>query len=193
MGPDVSSQTVKKVLEISDHLLGTMAGGAADCEFWERDLGRQVRLWGLRNKEPISVAAASKLLSNTMYYYKGMGLSMGTMIAGYDATGPHLFYVADDGSRMEGKLFSVGSGSTYAYGILDNEYRADLTREEAIELGRRAIYHATHRDAMSGGIINCYVITEDGWEKQEPRDCYEEHYGHPERPLPISAADDAEM
>lgn len=31
----------------------------------------------LRNKERISVAAASKLLANTVYYYRGMGLSMG--------------------------------------------------------------------------------------------------------------------
>jgi 20S proteasome alpha/beta subunit len=44
-----------------------MAGGAADCQFWERDLGRQCRLYELRNKERISVAAASKLLANTMY------------------------------------------------------------------------------------------------------------------------------
>jgi Proteasome subunit len=46
---------------------GTMAGGAADCQFWERDLGRQCRLYELRNKERISVAAASKLLANVMY------------------------------------------------------------------------------------------------------------------------------
>lgn len=39
-----------------------MAGGAADCYYWERDLGRQCRLYELRNKERISVAAASKLL-----------------------------------------------------------------------------------------------------------------------------------
>ena len=29
--------------------------------------------------------------------------------------------------------------------------------EEAIDLGRRAIYHATHRDAMSGGNNNCII------------------------------------
>lgn len=33
-------------------------------------------------------------------------------------------------------------------------YRYDLTVEEAIELGKRAIVHATHRDAYSGGINN---------------------------------------
>ncbi len=50
--------------------------------------------------------------------------------------------------------FSVGSGSTYAYGVLDAGYRWDLTEEEAIELGQKAIWHATHRDAYSGGINN---------------------------------------
>ena len=35
MGPYISSQTVKKVIEINPHLLGTMAGGAADCQFWQ--------------------------------------------------------------------------------------------------------------------------------------------------------------
>lgn len=33
-------------------------------------------------------------------------------------------------------------------------YRENLTDEEAYDLGRRAIYHATHRDAYSGGQVN---------------------------------------
>ncbi len=35
---------------------------------------------------------------------------MGTMITGWDNTGPHLFYVDNDGTRLQGDLFSVGSG-----------------------------------------------------------------------------------
>lgn len=77
MGQYIGSGTVKKIIEINPYLLGTMAGGAADCSFWERDLGRRCKLYELRNKERISVAAASKLLANTVYYYRGMGLSMG--------------------------------------------------------------------------------------------------------------------
>ncbi len=105
-----ASQSVKKVIEINPYLLGTMAGGAADCQFWERNLGRQVqpasvtalssglraisaattyscvtcapgcaaqcRLYELNNGERITVRAASKLLANTMFSYRGMGLSM---------------------------------------------------------------------------------------------------------------------
>lgn len=87
-GAYIASQTVKKVIEINPYLLGTMAGGAADCSFWERLLAKQCRVYELRNKERISVAAASKLLANMVYQYKGMGLSMGTMVCGWDKTGP---------------------------------------------------------------------------------------------------------
>lgn len=46
MGQYVGSGTVKKIIEINPYLLGTMAGGAADCSFWERDLGRRCKLYG---------------------------------------------------------------------------------------------------------------------------------------------------
>lgn len=140
-----------------------MAGGAADCSYWERELGKQCRLYELRNKERISVAAASKLLSNMVYQYKGMGLSMGTMVTGWDKTGPNLFYVDSDGTRLKGDMFSVGSGSTFAYGVMDSEFDYNMSVPDALELGRRAIFHATHRDAYSGGSINVYHVTEDGW------------------------------
>lgn len=37
-----ASQSVKKIIEINPHMLGTMAGGAADCQFWHRNLGIKV-------------------------------------------------------------------------------------------------------------------------------------------------------
>lgn len=158
-GSYIASQTVKKIIEINPYLLGTMAGGAADCSYWERELGKRCRLHELKNKERISVAAASKLLANMVYAYKGMGLSMGTMVTGWDKQGPGLFYVDSDGQRLKGDLFSVGSGSTYAYGVLDNGYDFNMSADDAIDLARRAIYHATFRDAYSGGFVTGTLTT----------------------------------
>ena len=59
-----------------------------------------------------------------------------------------------DGTRLSNDMFSVGSGSTYAYGVLDSGYKYGMSVEEAYDLGVRAIYHATHRDAYSGGVVN---------------------------------------
>merc|ERR1719261_1975164 len=133
MGTFIGSQTVRKVIEINEYLLGTMAGGAADCSFWERHLARLCRMYELRNKERPTVAAASKMLANIFHQYKGRGLSCGTMVAGWDRKGPHLYMVDDQGDRHKGNVFSVGSGSTYAYGVLDTGYSFDLSLEEAIE------------------------------------------------------------
>ncbi|SCZ93478.1 BZ3500_MvSof-1268-A1-R1_Chr6-3g08688 [Microbotryum saponariae] len=175
-GSYIASGTVKKVIEINPYLLGTMAGGAADCQYWETYLGIQCRLHELRNRERISVAAASKYLSNLVYSYKGMGLSMGTMICGWDKTGPALFYVDSDGTRLKGELFSVGSGSTFAYGVLDQGYHYDLSDEDARELGLRSIYAAGHRDAFSGNTVNLFHVKENGWEFVENVDINELHY-----------------
>ena len=126
----------------------------------------QCRLHELRHKRRISVAAASKILANLIYSYKGMGLSMGTMITGVTPQeGPALYYIDSDGTRMSGNLFCVGSGQTFAYGVLDAQYRYDLTDKEALELGTRSILAATHRDAFSGGYVNLYHVKEDGWVK----------------------------
>lgn len=56
-------------------------------------------------------------------------------------------------------MFCVGSGATYAYGVLDSGYNYDMSPEDAYELGLRSIYHATHRDAYSGGVVNCKSFT----------------------------------
>ncbi len=86
------------------------------------------------------------------------------MICGWDKTGPAVFYVDSDGTRLKGDVFSVGSGSTFAYGVLDQGYHWDLSDEDAQELGRRSIYAAGHRDAYSGNTINLFHIKEDGWQ-----------------------------
>ncbi|XP_042309076.1 proteasome subunit beta type-8 [Sceloporus undulatus] len=162
-GKYVSTLLFNKVIEINPYLLGTMSGSAADCQYWERLLAKHCRLYYLRNKERISVSAASKLLANMLIEYRGMGLSVGSMVCGWDKKGPGLYYIDDNGVRLSGPLFSTGSGNSYAYGVLDSGHRPDLTVEEAYDLGRRAISYATHRDAYSGGVVNMYHMKEDGW------------------------------
>ena len=81
-----------------------------------------------------------------------------------------------EGSRTAGNVFSVGSGYIYAFGVLDSGYRWDLKDEQAQELGRRAIYHATFRDAYSGGLVRVYHMTPNGWINISNTDCAELHY-----------------
>lgn len=81
-----------------------------------------------------------------------------------------------EGNRVCGDMFAVGSGSMYAYGVLDSGHRNDLTIEEASDLGRRAIYQATYRDAYSGGQVNLYRVHSEGWERVSQDNVLELHH-----------------
>ena len=85
---------------------------------------------------------------------------------------------------MANDVFAVGSGATYAYGVMDEAYHWDLSAEDAIELGRRAIYHATHRDAYSGGQVNLYHMKEDGWERISATNVKGLHYAYKAGEIP---------
>lgn len=58
MGQMNSSETVKKIIQIDEFMVGTMAGGAADCFFWETYLGNFCRLYQLKNGERLNTQAA---------------------------------------------------------------------------------------------------------------------------------------
>lgn len=162
MGPFISSNNVRKVIEVNEFILGTMAGGAADCQFWEKYVAMQCRVYELRHGEKPTVAMASMMLCSIMRQYKGYGLSMGTMFTGSDKTGASLYYIDNDATRLKGNLFAVGSGGTFAYGVLDTNYRYDLTLDEAVKLGIRAIASATFKDSASGGVVRIYHVTNKG-------------------------------
>ena len=163
IGKYIGSNTVEKVIEINSFLLGTMAGGAADCFFWERNLSSLCKLYQLQNNQRVSVSGASKLLANIIYKYKNSNLSIGTIIIGWDQNGPGIYFIDSEGNRLKVKTVSVGSGSTYAYSILDSSYKWNLSIREACEIARRAIYQATFKDPYSGGNVNIYLVRKEGW------------------------------
>lgn len=59
MGELNSSESVKKVIEINDYMLGTMAGGAADCLYWEQKLALILRKYELMYQERMTISGAS--------------------------------------------------------------------------------------------------------------------------------------
>uniref|UniRef100_A0A3B5R402 Proteasome subunit beta n=1 Tax=Xiphophorus maculatus TaxID=8083 RepID=A0A3B5R402_XIPMA len=160
----VACPASQKILPIHSHLVGTTSGTSADCALWKRILSRELRLYQLRYGRRLSTRGAAKLLSHMLHPFKGTELCVAATLCGWD--GGDLFYVCSDGTRLEGSLFSVGSGSPYAYSILDQGVRWGLTVEEATSIAREAVYRATHRDAYSGNFVDVYHVTSKGWTRR---------------------------
>jgi len=84
------------------------------------------------------------------------------MFVGSDKKGAHLYYIDNDATRLDGHLFAVGSGGTFAYGVLDTQYKYEMSLDQAVQLGIRAIASATYKDSASGGVVRVYHVTNNG-------------------------------
>ncbi|XP_038575319.1 proteasome subunit beta type-11a [Micropterus salmoides] len=186
----VACPAVHKITPIHSHLVVTSSGSGADCMLWERILAREIRLYQLRHRRCLSICGTAKLLSFMLHPFKGTDVCVALTLCGWDKeagdtgfakSGPKLIYVCSDGARLQGDVFSVGSGSPYAYGVLDRGLRWSLSKEEAISLAREAVFRATHRDAYSGNNVDLFHITAQGWSQRKREDLKEEYYRDMER------------
>ncbi|KAG8455455.1 hypothetical protein GDO86_001584 [Hymenochirus boettgeri] len=165
----VCSPDSRKATLIHSHLLVTTSGSSADCQFFGRALARECRLYQLRNGYMPSVRGAARMLSVLMMPFRGTDICAALTLCGWDRNGPCICYVYNDGTRISSDVISVGSGSPYAYSVIDDGYKKGIVEEEARQLARRAVCHAGRRDAYSGGNVDVYWIREDGCVK-DPRE-----------------------
>ncbi|CAH2294510.1 proteasome subunit beta type-11 [Pelobates cultripes] len=172
-GKLVCSPDSRKATLIHSHLIASTSGSAADCQFFGRVLARECRLYQLRNGYMPSVKGAAKMLSTMMLPFRGMDICAAVTLSGWDRNGPCICYVYNDGTRISSDVISVGSGSPYAYSIIDDGYRPGMEEEEARQLARRAVCHAGRRDAYSGGFVDVYMVKESGCEKDAREDLVE--------------------
>uniref|UniRef100_A0A3Q2EII5 Proteasome subunit beta n=1 Tax=Cyprinodon variegatus TaxID=28743 RepID=A0A3Q2EII5_CYPVA len=155
----VACPAVHKITPIHSHLVVTSSGSGADCMLWERILIREIRLYELRHKRRLSIRGSAKLLSCMLHPFKGTNVCVALTLCGWDKEGGSfgmVIYVCSDGARLQGDIISVGSGSPYAYGVLDGGLSWSLSKEEAISLAREAVFRATHRDAYSGNNVDLF-------------------------------------
>lgn len=210
----VACPAVHKITPIHSHLVVTSSGSGADCMLWERILQREIRLYQLRYRRRLSIRGAAKLLSFMLHPFKGTEVCVALTLCGWDTetlttdcandrtlalnqdvtkmthaaspnSGPKLIYVCSDGARLQGNVFSVGSGSPYAYGVLDGGMKWSLSKEEAISLAREAVFRATHRDAYSGNNVDLFHVTAQGWSQRKREDLKEEYYREKEKKAKI--------
>ena len=158
----VVSKGVKKVFKITDQIGAACAGLVGDMQVLTREVEAQANLFSMEVGRPISVRAASKLMSNILFNRRYAPLITQRIVGGLDDEGPSLYVLDVLGSLIPDKYAAVGSGTEIAVGVLEEGYKEGLSVEEAKALVTRSVKSAISRDAMSGDGIDFLIITKDG-------------------------------
>ena len=164
LGYLVASKESEKILPLDIHIAMTIAGASGDAQVLARYLRAEFKLFEIEHRRKITVRGAAVLLSNILQSSKYFPYYVQLIIGGVDDSGPHIFDLDAIGGIEEDKKFiSTGSGSPIALGVLEDQYKEEMSVEEAKELAIRAIKAAIERDIGSGGrAIDIAIITKDG-------------------------------
>lgn len=172
MGNFVASKHAKKVYQITDNLAMTIAGGVAVAQRVVEILKVNASLYDLEKNRRMPVSSASRLVQNILFSNRSAGapLPLQAIIGGYDETGPHVYNLDPYGSLMEETMVSTGSGSPYAYGVLEAQFKEDSSVDEMLSVVVKAVDSAMKRDVASGDNFDVAVINDSGFRELSPEE-----------------------
>ena len=168
LGNMVSSKDVQKVEAIHPTGALTIAGAVSAAQNLIQTLQAETNLYEARRGKEMSMQALSTLTGNLLR--SGAFYIVQPILGGVDDTGPHVYSIDPAGGMSEEEYTVTGSGSQYALGVLEQEYRDDLSVDEARTIAARAIESAVERDLASGNGINMCIVTGDGVEISKHKD-----------------------
>jgi proteasome beta subunit len=170
MGYMIDSKVAQKIYPLDNHIGLTIAGSVGDALAMVRLLKAQLKLFKLE-RGPITLRGAATLLSNILQGSKYYPYMNQFIIAGYDKE-PGVYSMDPlGGFDVKDKFYSTGSGSPFAYGVLEAEFKENMTVEEATALVIKAIKTAIERDIGSGGKeIQVAVIDKNGYRELSKQD-----------------------
>ncbi|MEB3860170.1 MAG: archaeal proteasome endopeptidase complex subunit beta [Desulfurococcales archaeon] len=162
-GSFVMSRNAKKVYKVNDKVAAAFAGLYGDIGGLFRMLQAEIKYHELTTKTPLTLMGMAKRLSTILYSYRYYPFYVEILLGGIEKDGSPGLYVLDSlGSITEEPYAAIGSGATIALGTLENEYRDNMSVEDAEKLAVKSARSAIGRDAMSGDGMDVVVISRAG-------------------------------
>jgi len=171
-GNTVMHKDSEKARKINDYLIYSGCGLAAAIKRTAKILAAELKLKELRSKSRPNVKQAANLLGTIIYGQirqpSMIPDEMGALIAGFNEDGTAELYSIDPAGNITNvKEYDAnfGSGMPYVLGLLERQYKKDLTVKEGVELALESIKSSTQRDMASGYGVDVFTITKQGIKK----------------------------
>lgn len=167
-GNMVVGKNVQKTVKINDYLVISGTGMVSDIELQKKVIAAELRLKELKSKKRPTIREAANLIG--MMTYRNirqpsmMPAIVGTLVGGFNEDGTvELYTIEPAGTAMKVEDFDANfsSGMPYVLGLLERQYKSDLSLKEAVDLAVESLKSSTQRDTGSGNGIDVFTITKE--------------------------------
>jgi proteasome beta subunit len=160
-GNFVVSKTTKKTFVITPYVGAACAGLVADMQILSLQIAALAKIRRMEIKRDVPPNTIAKMMSNMMYERRFFPLLTQVIVGGL--VGKATIYTLDPlGSVLPDDYAAVGTGAEMALGVLDPQYKKDLTEAQAVDLAVKSVRAASMRDSASGDNIDVLVMNKDG-------------------------------
>lgn len=132
-----------KIFQIDEHIGAAAAGLNSDARVLVDNARVHAQTLRLSyDEEPLVEAVARRIGDIMQLYTQHAGVRpFGTalLIGGVDKTGPRLFYAEPSGLILEYNAWAIGRGADKVREIFENNYKDDMSLDNAVELGLSAL------------------------------------------------------
>ncbi|RLF49758.1 MAG: proteasome endopeptidase complex, archaeal, alpha subunit [Thermoplasmata archaeon] len=170
----IEANSIEKIFQIDEHIGCATSGLVADA----RVLVEYARLIAQINKvtygEKISVETLVKKICDFKQNYtqyggvRPFGTSM--LIAGVDHKGSHLYETDPSGALVGYKAGSIGAGRDIVMKFFEDNYKDNMSLEEAIALGLKALKKASEEEEIKKEAIEIGYVRVDEEFRKMPHD-----------------------
>ena len=160
-GNFVVNKNTKKVFAITHNVAAACAGMVADMQVLVRQVTALSRIRKLEIRRDVATNSIAKLMSVIMFERRYFPLLTQVVVGGTDPS-PQIYTLDPLGSLLPDDYAAVGTGAEMALGVLDSEYKKDISIEVARNLAVKAIKSSIQRDSASGDGIDLVIITDKG-------------------------------
>lgn len=160
----VVSKRVPRLFKLDDFIGAAISGSSGDIQNFVNLLRAEANLYRLNRGRSITTKGLVQVASNLLFGRRLFPYIVAGVISGIDPEGPCLYFLDPVGGKLEEEKFaSAGTGSTIAYGVLEQMYRDNMSLEECAKLAAQSIKTAIERDAATGEKTVVAIIDKKGY------------------------------
>ncbi|MCI0557054.1 MAG: hypothetical protein MN733_01050 [Nitrososphaera sp.] len=147
----------EKIFAIDGHVGATGSGYIGDILQLIDELRLEAQKHRLNFESPIDVGSLAKHLGSYLHNYTIYAVrpqAASVIVAGSDQAGLQLYQIDPSGTFMRGTGFAIGQSADVALDVLQREYSADMSVEQAVSLSNKAIERALgERPVIEIGVV----------------------------------------
>ena len=164
-GHFVVNKNTKKIFPITDLVASACAGMVADMQVLTRQVGALGKIRKLETRREMATNSVAKLMSVIMFERRYFPLLTQVIVGGVHTT-PEIYTLDPLGSLLPDNYAVVGTGAELALGLIDSEYKKNMTEDASKKLAIKAIKSSIQRDSASGDGVDILAISKKGIEEE---------------------------